>query len=79
MIDFLNAVNQSIKGNHTELSRERTATCANCIYKSIKKVPKMLKASMIEVEDYVCDLCNCPIATKVFAKKEKNICKKWLK
>ena len=79
MIDFIKALAKSLKNKHTEESRRRSEICAKCPLKEKRFYADFVKAEIIEVEGYVCTLCACPIATKVFATENENICHKWLK
>ena len=78
MIDFINALANSTKGNHTEESRRRAEICAKCPNKSKKFYADFVNAEIKEVQGYACNDCNCPIATKIFATEKENICPKWL-
>lgn len=78
MIDFINALTQNIKGNHTEESRRRSEICAKCPLKEKRFYASFVSASIKEIEGYVCTLCDCPLSTKVFAEEPKNICSEWL-
>ena len=79
MIDFINALTKSLKSKHTEESRRRSEICAKCPLKEKRFYADFVKAEIKEVEGYVCTLCACPIATKVFATEKEKICHKWLK
>ena len=79
MIDFIKALTKSVKGKHTEETRRRAEICAKCPLKEKRFYADFVKAEIKEVEGYVCTLCACPIATKVFATEKENICRKWLK
>jgi len=77
MMDFINALANSIKGNHTEESLRRANICAACPEKSKKFYATFVDAEIKDIEGFVCDRCLCPLATKVFATEPKNICPKW--
>jgi len=79
MIDFINALTKSLKGNHTEESLRRSEICAACPLKEKRFYADFVKAEIKDVEGYVCTVCNCPIATKVFATEKENICPNWSK
>lgn len=79
MIDFINALTKSIKGKHTDESLRRATICAECPEKTKKFYADFVNAEIIDVQGFVCNRCDCPIATKVFAEETKNICEKWLK
>ena len=79
MIDFIKALAKSVKGKHTEETRRRAEICAKCPLKEKRFYADFVKAEIKAVEGYVCTLCACPIATKVFATEKENICHKWLK
>lgn len=78
MIDFINALTKSIKGEHTEESRRRSEICAGCSLKEKRLYASFVNAEVKQINGYVCTLCNCPLATKVFASEPENICEKWL-
>ena len=77
MIDFIKALTKSLKSKHTKESLLRSEICATCPLKEKRFYADFVKAEIIDVEGYVCTLCACPIATKVFATENKNICHKW--
>ena len=79
MIDFINALTKSLKGKHTEESRRRSEICAKCPLKEEKFYADFVKAEIKEVQGFVCTVCSCPIATKIFATETENICEKWSK
>ena len=79
MVDFLQALKSCIKGDFKEEEKRRASICAECPDKEKRAYAEILDAKMFEVQGYVCTLCDCPIATKVFAKENKNICPKWKK
>jgi len=77
MIDFINALTKSLKQEHTAESRRRAEICAACPHKEKRFYASFVNAEIKDVEGYVCSLCACPIATKVFATEPKNICTEW--
>ena len=79
MIDFINALTKSINGKHTSESKRRAEICAKCPLKEKRFYADFVNAEIIDVQGNVCTLCDCPIATKVFATEPKNICEKWSK
>lgn len=79
MIDFINALAKNVKGEHTEESKRRAEICAECPLKEKRFYASFVNAEIKEVEGFVCTLCACPIATKVFATEPKNICTEWSK
>lgn len=79
MIDFFKALTKSLKNEHTQESRRRSEICAECPLKEKRFYADFVNAEIKEVEGYVCSLCDCPIATKVFATEPKNICTEWSK
>lgn len=79
MIDFINALTESLKANHTAETLRRANICAPCPEKGQRFYADFVNAEIKEVQGYVCERCACPIATKVFATEPKNICDKWNK
>lgn len=78
MRDFLQALKKNLKQEHTTESKRRSEICAGCTEKSKALYSEFVKAEIKEVQGYVCNRCGgCPIATKVFATEDKNICDKW--
>jgi len=77
--DFIQALAKSVKQKHTDDSLRRSNICASCNLKEKRLYAEFVKAEIKEVDGYVCTLCDCPIATKVFATEKDNICPKWLK
>lgn len=79
VMDFLQAIIAHSNDKQTELSLERAKVCAGCEFKEKRFYASFLNSKIEEVNGFVCILCDCPIATKIFAKKKKNICTKWTK
>ena len=79
MIDFIKALTKSIKGNPTDESKRRSEICAKCPLKEKRFYADFVNAEIKEVQGYVCTVCDCPIATNIFATEPKNICKEWSK
>ena len=79
MIDFINALAKSMKGKHTQESRRRAEICATCPLKEKRFYADFVNAEIKDAQGYVCTLCDCPIATKVFATEPQNICTEWSK
>jgi hypothetical protein len=82
MIDFINALTESLKANHTAETLRRANICASCPEKEQRFYADFVNAEIKEVQGFVCLNCPglpCPIATKVFATELKNICDKWNK
>lgn len=77
MLDFIQALTKSIKGDHTEETLRRAHVCAECPEKSKKVYASFVNAEIKDIEGFVCDRCKCPLATKVFASEPENICNKW--
>ena len=77
MIDFINALTKSLKSENTDESRRRSEICASCPLKEKRFYADFVEAEIKEVNGYVCTECHCPIATKIFATKKENICRKW--
>lgn len=78
MIDFLQAVTKHIKGTISGEDKRRANICAKCPEKEKRNYADFLDSKITEVNGYVCTRCDCPLATKIFAKNENNICPKWL-
>jgi hypothetical protein len=79
MKDFLQALKKNIDASHTDESLRRSKICGGCDEKSKRFYATFVKSEIKEVSGYACNRCDCPIATKVFATEQKNICDKWLK
>lgn len=77
MVDFIQALGKCVSGQFGEEEKRRAGICANCPMKEKRGYAEILDAQMVEVQGFVCTLCDCPIATKVFAKEDKNICTEW--
>lgn len=77
-MDFLQALKQHVKGETGEEEKRRAAICAECPLKEIRLYAQIFDAKMEEINGYVCTKCDCPLATKIFAKEQKNICPKWI-
>jgi hypothetical protein len=77
MVDFIQALGRHIKGDVTDLQKERATECASCEDKEQRVYADILDSKMVEINGYVCTRCDCPLATKIFAKGKKNICNKW--
>ena len=80
MLDFLQALKQNITGEVTEEAKRRAYICAECPTKKLSSYTEILNAVMVDIDGYMCTgHCSCPLATKIFAKEQKNICPKWMK
>lgn len=77
MLDFIKALAKSLKGNHTEESLRRANICAQCPEKTKKFYAAFVNAEIKDIKGFVCDRCQCPLATKIFASEPENICNKW--
>lgn len=77
MIDFIQALGQHVRGKIGIEEKRRATICSNCPLKELRGYAEILNSKMIEINGYVCTECDCPLATKIFAKEEKNICLKW--
>lgn len=77
MMDFIKALTKSIKGNHTEESLRRANICATCPEKKKMFYAAFVNAEIKDIKGFVCTRCSCPLATKVFATEQENICNKW--
>ena len=77
MKDFIQAIGMHIFGNIEQEQIKRAEICGGCPDKEFGGFPLIVKSKIIDVEGFKCGLCNCPLATKIFAKDQKNICDKW--
>ena len=77
MTDFLQALAKNIKGEITPEAKRRAAICVTCPIKEKRIYASFLNAKIEKIEGYVCKLCDCPLATKIFAQDPENICSKW--
>ena len=77
MKDLLQAFSQHLKGEVTEEAERRVRICAECPEKEVRLYAQILNSKMQEINGYVCLECGCPLATKILAKEENNICPKW--
>ena len=53
------------------LAKERAKHCKSCKHAVTKKILKFVDKKILEIEDKVCDLCDCPFIAKLRCKKEK--------
>lgn len=77
MVDFIQALSQHITGTVTKEAKRRVDICAECPLKELRDYARIFNSKMEDVNGYVCTLCDCPLATKIFAKKPDNICPEW--
>lgn len=77
MKDFFQAVTQHIKGAIDEEEIRRAEICNTCELKERRDYVDFLHSKIVEINGFVCTKCECPLATKIFAKDKKNICSKW--
>lgn len=77
MIDFINSLTKSIKGQHTPESLRRAKICAECPLKEKRFYADFLNAEIIEVQGYACTVCGCPIASVIHTNNPDIICDKW--
>jgi hypothetical protein len=78
MLDFLQSVTSHIKGTISSEEKRRAEICGKCPEKEKRNYADFLDSKIVELNGYVCTRCDCPLATKIFAKNEKNKCVKWL-
>lgn len=79
MKDFFQAIAKHVKGNFSEKELSRAKTCQSCDLKEKRKYADFLDSKIVEINGFVCTKCDCPLATKLFAKEKENICSKWEK
>lgn len=79
MLDFLQALKQHFTEDIGEEEKRRAEICGSCPSKEVRAYAQILDSKMVELNGYVCTECSCPLATKIFAKEDKNICPKWKK
>lgn len=77
MLDFIQAVTKHAKGEIGEEEQRRAVICGGCPEKERRAYADFLDSKIVEVNGFVCKKCSCPLATKIFAKDEKNKCPKW--
>lgn len=77
MKDFFQAVTQHIKGAIDKEEIRRAEICNTCELKERRIYADFLHSKIVEINGFVCTKCDCPLATKIFAKDKKNICSKW--
>lgn len=78
MKDFLQALIKHTKNEHTDESFARASKCLQCEFKNEAVHAIFLNSEIKEINGFVCSLCKCPLATKIFARNKKNICDKWI-
>lgn len=54
-----------------KLAEERAPHCAKCDHAVFKEHLAIIKDEVKAVEGYVCDLCSCPLSTKLRAPDSK--------
>lgn len=79
MLDFIKALKKNVNKEFTEETKRRAEICAACPEKRKSFYSEFVNAEIKEVKGFVCNRCECPISTKVFAEDKENICEKWLK
>lgn len=77
MKDFINAIGMHVFGNIGPEQVRRADICGGCDKKTFGGFPLIIESKMKDVNGFKCSECNCPLATKIFAQDEKNICDKW--
>lgn len=77
MIDVVNAILKHAKGEINAEAKRRAAICAGCELKKKAFYADFLNSTIVEINGYVCSLCDCPLATKILAEQKENICNKW--
>ena len=77
MLDFIQALAKHYTETPGPIQIERAAECAACSLKELRDYATFLDSKIEKVNGYVCTKCDCPLATKIFAKDKKNICPKW--
>ena len=53
------------------LAKEKAKHCKGCKHAVTKKILKFVNKKNLEVEDRVCDLCDCPLIAKLRSPNEK--------
>ena len=67
-----------VKNPEIELiAKQRAEHCKDCKHAVNKKILKFIDNNLLEVEDKVCDLCNCPLIAKLRSINENCKLKKW--
>ena len=77
MVDFIKALLKHSTDSHTDESKRRAKICEGCDEKRKSIYSKFVNSEIKEINGFVCNRCECPIATKIFATENKNICNKW--
>ena len=75
--DFFKALAKNMKDEHTNESFARASTCLQCEFKKESILSLFINSEIKEINGFSCSLCDCPLATKIFAQDQKNICDKW--
>lgn len=79
MIDFIQAVLKATTKEITPLAKERLSTCLECEEKKESIFSTFVDFKIVESKGFCCGICNCPLATKIYATEHENICNKWKK
>jgi hypothetical protein len=59
------------------IAKSRADICFDCEHKKKKDILVFLNNDFKNVQDYICDLCNCPLSAKIRSLDSKCDLKKW--
>ena len=59
------------------LAKERAAICFDCPHKKYTKISVFLKSDFYDIDEYICELCNCPLSAKVRSLESKCEDSRW--
>ena len=69
-----------LKGETNPLERERAEKCRQCKHAVVGTYEKLMPDySLSEMQGLKCDVCNCPLSTKIRCEDEECPLKKWCK
>lgn len=69
-----------LKGTTTPLERERAEVCKGCIHAVVGTYEQLMPDySLSEIQGLKCDVCNCPLSTKIRCETSDCPLKKWCK
>ena len=76
--NIINGWKHYLKGSATDLEKERSKHCKDCSNAVIGTYEQLMPDfSLKEIQGLKCNVCKCPLSTKLRSKKEKCPLGKW--
>lgn len=60
-----------------KLAEQRAELCYRCKHRKFTNVTIFLKSDFYSIQDYICNLCKCPLSAKIRSINSKCDANKW--